>query len=123
MNKEYTISDSLELDIKNRFDKVVAHADCSLIDGTVEIKSLYVLQKFRDKGLDDVLLSKIVQYAAEKNAHQIRVYCGPEPFCPDGQIPLDDEIKWYSAHGFFHNHTVFGVVPCMVKPLSHRSVV
>ena len=117
MDEKLVVSDSLELNIKNRLNKIVAHADCSLIDGTVEIKSLYVLQKFRKSGLNDVLLSQILEYAADNAAHKIVAYCGPEPYCPDGQVPLDEEIHWYSEHGFLNDHNVLGVVPCMIKTL------
>lgn len=108
------ISDSLELDIKNR-NKVVAHADCSLIENVIQIKSLYVLKKFRNKGLDEILINRILEYAAENNAAQIRIYCGPEPFCEDGQIPLEQEKSWYRSHGFLD---VCGIAPCMVKNLN-----
>lgn len=110
------IANTLELEIRNH-EKVVAHTGCLFINGVVQIKDLFVMEKYRDRGFDEVLLSEVLEYAVKKSAKQIVMYCGPEPFCEDGQIPLEQEILWYESHGFVHDHDVFGVVPCMIKVL------
>ena len=97
--------------------KIIAHASCNFANNEVQIRDLYVLHKFRGKGLGDLLLSKVLDYAAERNASKVIAYCGAEPFCAGGQIPLDLEVSWYEEHGFYHDHDVMGVTPCMVKEL------
>ena len=103
--------------------KIVAHVSCNYSNEKIQIQDLYVLKKYRKKGLGDVLLSKVFEYAAEKKAQTIVAYCGPEPFCEDAQIPLNEEIDFYESHGFVHDHNVMGVTPCMVKTLSREVVV
>ena len=75
--------------------KIVAHVSCNYSNEKIQIQDLYVLKKYRKKGLGDVLLSKVFEYAAEKKAQTIVAYCGPEPFCEDAQIPLEEEIDFY----------------------------
>lgn len=103
--------------------KIVAHVSCNYSDEKIQIRDLYVLEKYRKTGLGEVLLSKVFEYAAEKKAQTIVAYCGPEPFCEDAQIPLEEEIAFYISHGFVHDHNVMGVTPCMVKTLSKAVVV
>ena len=97
--------------------KIVAHVSCNYSDKKIQIRDLYVLKKYRKTGLGDVLLSKVFEYAAEKKAQTIVAYCGPEPFCEDAQIPLNEEIAFYISPGFVHDHNVMGVTPCMVREL------
>lgn len=97
--------------------KIVAHVSCNYSDEKIQIRDLYVLEKYRKTGLGEVLLSKVFEYAAEKKAQTIVAYCGPEPFCEDAQIPLEEEIAFYVSHGFVHDHNVMGVTPCMVREL------
>ncbi len=106
-----------------RGKKVIAHTSCNYAKGEIYIKALYVLKKFRGKGLEEVLLAKVLDYAAEQKAERIIAYCGAEPFCEDGQIPMDQEVSWYEDHGFVHDHNVMGVTPCMVKELMREAVI
>ena len=101
-----------------RGKKVIAHASCNFANNEVQIRDLYVLHKFRGKGLGELLLSKVLDYAKERNASRVIAYCGAEPFCAGGQIPLEREVSWYEDHGFYHDHDVLGVTPCMVKDLT-----
>jgi GNAT superfamily N-acetyltransferase len=98
--------------------KVVAHVSCNHYSGNIQIRDLYVLKKFRGFGLGEVLLSKVIDYASEVDAHTIIAYCGAEPFCEDGQIPMDQEVAWYKQHGFVHDHDVMGATPCMIKTVT-----
>ena len=115
-------SNSYEVQIRQG-RKIIAHMSCNYSNEKIQIQDLYVLKKYRKKGLGDVLLSKVFEYAAEKKAQTIVAYCGPEPFCEDAQIPLDEEIDFYMSHGFVHDHNVMGVTPCMVKTLSKEVLV
>ena len=101
--------------------KIIAHTSCHFVSDEVQIRDLYVLQDYRGKGLGEVLLARVLDYAAEQNASRIVVHCGPEPFCEDGQIPLEQEIAWYEDHGFIHDQDVFGVVPRMVKAIAKEA--
>jgi GNAT superfamily N-acetyltransferase len=114
--KEIQTNNTLDVSIKH-CGKVVAHLCCSHVNDEIHIRDLFVLRKFRNKGLGDVLLLKVQEYGAEKQAARIVSYCGAEPFCEDGQMPLEHEITWYKNHGFSHDHDVMGITPCMVKPL------
>ena len=96
--------------------KIIGHMSCSFRSEEVYIRDLYVLPKHRNKGLEEILLSKALDYATENNAKQTIIYCGAEPFCEDGQISLDQEVSWYERHGFNHDHDVMGIAPCMVRP-------
>ena len=114
--REIETANTYEVQIRNGL-KVIAHMSCSLINEEIYIRDLYVLRHYRGKGLGEVLLTKVLDYAAENNAKQIISYCGAEPFCKDGQIPIEQEVSWYKDHGFNHHHNVMGVTPCMVKQL------
>ena len=116
MLKEIETSNTYEVQIRNG-DKVVAHVGCSFTNGGIYIRDLFVLRDFRGKGLEEVLLTKVLDYAATQKAKKVVSYCGAEPFCEDGQIPIEQEILWYENHGFSHHHNVMGVTPCMVKEL------
>lgn len=97
--------------------KVIAHASCNYVNNYIQIRDLYVMQRFRGKGLGELLLTKVMDYASEQQVDKIIVYCGAEPFCEDGQIPMDQEISWYEDHGFIHDHDVMGATPCMIREL------
>lgn len=111
---ENQTKDSLEIAVKKR-NQVVAHMGCSYIGDLIMIQDLFVRKRYRHKGIEELLISKVNEYAKEKQATAIKVYCGPEPFCPDGQISLEQEISFYQQHGFSIDHYVHGVTPCMVK--------
>ena len=110
------ISNQLEVEIK-KFGKTIAHTGCFFCNGTVQIRDLFVREKYRNKGLADVLMMKVQEYADQKKAEKIIAYCGPEPMCVDKSLPLEDEMEWYKSQGFIHDHDVYGVVPCMIKAL------
>lgn len=118
---EYKSTRTYELQIQ-KGKKTIAHASCNFANNEVQIRALYVLHKFRGKGLGEVLLSKVLDYAAERNASRVIAYCGAEPFCEGGQIPMDQEVSWYENHGFYHDHDVMGVTPCMVRALEQAVV-
>ena len=115
--QETETKNTLEIKIQHS-NKVVGHTSCSYVNGEILLKDLYVLEKFRGQGLDEILLCKVQDYATSKNAKRITAYCGPEPFCEDGQIPLAQEVSWYEDHGFIRHHDVMGIVPCMIKELT-----
>ena len=114
--KNNILSDFFELQIRQS-RKIIGHVSCSLINGEIVIKDLYVLKRYRGRGFGDVLLYKVNNFAKEKLAAKIVAYCGAEPFCEDGQVPLNEEKQWYENHGFLHDHDVMGVTPCMIKLL------
>ena len=116
--KETKSQNFYEVQIR-RGRKVIAHTSCHFSNDEIQIRDLYVLKKFRGNGLGEVLLAKIFDYATEKQAARITAYCGAEPFCADGQIPLEEEIAWYQDHGFNRHHDVMGVTPCMVKDFTY----
>ena len=109
-------SNSYEVQIRQG-RKIIAHMSCSHTNGEVKIRDLYVLPKYRGKGLGEVLLAKCLDYATEQQAQRIISFCGAEPFCEGGQLPLQQEVSWYKEHGFIHDHNVMGVTPCMVREL------
>ena len=119
--KEIKTFNSYEVQIRQG-RKIVAHLGCSIANGDVQIRDLYVLPKYRGKGLGEVLLAKCMDYAAERNAKRIISFCGAEPFCEGGQLPLEQEVSWYKDHGFAHDHDVMGVTPCMVRELKQQEV-
>lgn len=117
--KETKLQNFYEVKIRQG-KKVIAHTNCNFFGNEIQIRDLYVCKEFRGKGFGEVLLARVLDYAAEQSAARIVSYCGPEPFCEDGQIPLDQEIAWYEEHGFVHDHDVMGVTPCMVKDLQRE---
>jgi len=110
------VNNTLELEIK-RFGNIIAHASCFYGNDTVQIKDLFVREKFRNKGFDELLLEQIHEYAKERAAKKVVMYAGIEPFCPDPQIPLEEEMTFFKKHGYVHDHNVCGVVPCLIKTL------
>ena len=119
--KEIKNSNSYEVQIRQG-RKIVAHMGCSHANEEVQIRDLYVLPKYRGKGLGEVLLAKCMDYAAEQKAKRIISFCGAEPFCEGGQLPLEQEVSWYKDHGFIHDHNVMGVTPCMIRELKRQEV-
>lgn len=98
-------------------EEVIGYASCNLFGKVLQIRSLFVINRFRGRGIGEVLLSKVLDYAREQAATRIVAYCGAEPFCEGGQIPIDQEQSWYEVHGFVHDHNVMGVTPCMIKDI------
>ena len=116
--KEIRYGNSCEISIRHRRN-IIAYTNCSVVKGEIHIKSLYVRKAFRGKGLSEVLLARVLDFADEQKADRIISYCGAEPFCQDGQIPLDQEVAWYEDHGFTCDHMVFGATPCMIRELNY----
>ena len=73
--REIETANTYEVQIRNGL-KVIAHMSCSLINEEIYIRDLYVLRHYRGKGLGEVLLTKVLDYATENNAKQIISYCG-----------------------------------------------
>ena len=115
---ERKCGNSCEIQIR-RGRKIVAYTSCFHANGTIHIKSLFVQKAFRGRGFSEVLLARVMDYATEQNAARIISYCGAEPFCEGGQIPMDQEVTWYEDHGFVHDHDVMGATPCMVRELNY----
>ena len=109
-------TDMYDIEIKS-YNKVVAHMGCSVVKDTVNVKDLWVRKLFRNKGIEELLMEKLIAFARDKKAHYIVTYCGPEPMNPDGNIPIETEIKFYENHGFKLDHYVFDIVPCMIKTM------
>lgn len=122
MEQIYTVSsdnrliDHLELSLKIR-DDLIGHCSCSFYPTCkeIEIHDLYVIAAHRKKRFMDLLLENVFQFAKEHDAASIRAYCGPEPLCPGGQIPLAEEMDFYTGYGFKHISDVCGVIPCMIR--------
>jgi GNAT superfamily N-acetyltransferase len=117
--KETKLQNFYEVKIRHG-KKVIAHTSCNFFNGEIRIRDLYVRKEFRGKGFGELLLARVLDYAVEQDAIRIVSYCGPEPFCEDGQIPLDQEVSWYKDHGFIHDHYVMGVTPCMIRELTQE---
>ena len=100
--------------------KIIALMSCNFANHEVQIRDLYVLPKYRNKGLGEVLLAQCLDYAVDLKAERIVSYCGAEPFCNGGQLPLEQEVSWYKDHGFIHDHNVLGITPCMVRELTKK---
>ena len=113
------IANALEVEIE-RDGYIVAHMGCFFANGEVQIKDLFVCEKFRGIGLDNLLMEQVHEYAHEKNARTIKAFCGPEPFCEDAQVSMSEEVAWYKTQGFIHDHDVCGVVPVMIKTLQPK---
>ena len=103
--------------------KIVAHASCIFANCDIQIRDLYVLKKYRGNGLGELLLSGVLDYAAEQKAQRIIAYCGAEPFCEGGQLPMEQEVAWYEDHGFIVDHLVMGATPCVVRQLVREAAV
>lgn len=83
----------------------------------VIITDLFVNEAYRDTAFMEVLLTEIEHYAAQQQARTIKVFCGSEPMCPDGQIPLEDEVEFYKQNGFQVKGYVYDIVPILVKTI------
>ena len=100
-----------------KFNKTVAHASCSVANDTIQIRDLFVEERYRNNGIEEYLLSEVNEYAKEKQAKQIIAYLGAEPMCKSGQVKLPEEQQFYENNGFIQSHLVGNVIPCMVKAL------
>ena len=94
-------SDFYEVEIKC-LNKVIAHMSCSAVKDTLNV---------------ELLMEKLLDFAKDKKVKNIVTYCGSEPFCPDGQVSMDEEVNFFENHGFKLDHHVFGLVPCMIKTI------
>lgn len=106
-------SNTLDLELYDN-DTLAGHASCLYYDGIVQIRDLFIQKAYLGRGLDEKLLLQIHEYAHEKNAKKIVVYCGPEPFS-DNCMPVEEEVKWYEQQGYVLDHRLYGIVPCMIK--------
>ena len=104
---------TFELELK-KWNKLVAHVRCSCINGCVEIKELFVQKKFKEKGIEQYLMSKVDEFAEENSANQIIKYLTIEPWS-DSKTDLDKERTFYEANGYSQSHLVRNVIPCLVK--------
>ena len=109
-------SDFYEVEIKC-LNKVIAHMSCSAVKDTLNVRDLWVRKLFRNKGVEELLMEKLFDFAKDKKVKNIVTYCGSEPFCPDGQVSMDEEVNFFEDHGFKLDHHVFGLVPCMIKTM------
>lgn len=119
--KENEITNTYEIHMC-RNNELAAHMRCSHVHENIVIKDLFVIKKYRGIGLEQMLLDKAFMFASKKKATKIITYCGAEPFCKDGQIPLEQEVALYESNGFILHHKVMGVTPCMVKQLTELVV-
>lgn len=117
---DFELPSTYDVDIEDNRHNVVGHLSCSHVQNITTIKSLYVANNYRSKGLMEMLVGKAEEYAKEQQAISIIAFCGPEPFSKDGQIPLDKEIAFYEKHGFVLDHYVMGVTPLMEKQLQQE---
>lgn len=100
----------------------IGYASCLFFSNLkkVQISSFYVLKQFQDIGVEDKLLQEILEYAKLNSASTIIAYPGPEPYCPTAWKPIDVQTAWYEQKGFYLDHKVNGVIPCMIKELSQE---
>lgn len=105
-----------EVELK-KLNKTVAHASCSVVNDSIQIRDLFVEERYRNNGIEEYLLSEVNEYAKEKKAKQIITYLGAEPFSESGQMSLSEERRLYENNGFVQSHLVGNVIPCMVKTL------
>ncbi len=101
---------------KTHRGNVIAHVAASNVGDIVQIRDLFALEKYRGIGIEAELLDKVVSYATKRKAGKIVAYCGAEPFCPDGQIPLEQEMAFYQENVFRHVRDVYST-PVMEKCL------
>lgn len=107
-------SSFLEVKVKDRSGKIAAYLQCSCVNGEVKIKSLFSEAKYRNRGLEESLMQRAIDFANRKKAASIIAYPGAEPYCRSGQMPKSKEIKFYQEQGFHIDHYIMGS-PCMVK--------
>lgn len=105
-----------EVELK-KLNKTVAHASCSVVNDSIQIRDLFVEERYRNNGIEEYLLAEVNEYAKEKQAKQIITYLGAEPMCKSGQMRLPEEKQFYENNGFIQSHLVGNVIPCMVKTL------
>ena len=86
----------------------------------VQVCGFYVVKPFQNMGIEEKLLEEIYDYADLNGAESIIAYPGPEPYCPTEWKPMDVQTAWYEDKGFKIDHMINGVVPCMIKDLSHE---
>lgn len=101
---------------KTFLGSVIGHVSASAVGGNVQIRDLFVREKFRNMGIESVLLNKVLAYATKQKAKKIIAYCGAEPFSPDGQIPLEQEMAFYQENGFHYVRDIYAT-PVMEKCL------
>lgn len=95
---------------------VIGHVSASAVGDNIQVRDLFVREKYRNKGIESELLNKVLSYAAKRKAKKIVVYCGAEPFSPDGQIPLEQEMAFYQENGFHYVRDIYAT-PVMEKCL------
>ena len=100
----------------------IGYASCLFFQNIrkVQISGFYVVKSFQDMGIEEKLMEEIYEYADLNGAESIIAYPGPEPYCPTEWKPMDAQTAWYEAQGFQIDHMVNGVVPCMIKDLTHE---
>ena len=69
-------SDFYEVEIKC-LNKVIAHMSCSAVKDTLNVRDLWVRKLFRNKGVEELLMEKLFDFAKDKkvkyniNIHKI----------------------------------------------------
>lgn len=111
----------LELSFKIANQRI-GYASCLYFENQkqLQISGFYVIKPFQDIGIEEKLMDEIHDYAALNRAQSIVAYPGPEPYCPTQWKAMDAQTAWYEAQGFHIDYMVNGVVPCMIKDLSHE---
>lgn len=114
--REKEANSVLEVEVKDQKGKIAAYLQCSCVGSEIHIKSLFSEAKYRNRGLEESLMQRALEFADRKKAVAIKAYPGAEPYCKSGQMPKSKEIKFYKQQGFKIDHYVLGS-PCMVKTL------
>lgn len=119
VNCERILSDN---DMELKFmvgDKCVGFASCFCWEEErrTQINSLFVIENFRNIGIEEQLFQEIEEFANMKHCKTISAYPGAEPYCPGGWLPLKDEKSLYEKNGYEQVGLVCNATPRMVKTL------
>lgn len=108
-------SGTMEIELK-KFNRVVAHTRCNCYEDYMQIVDLFVVEKYKGKGMEQYLMTKVIEHAKSSKVRCIRAYLGAEPF-NDCKTDIENEKRFYEDNGFKFSHLVLNTTPCMVKVL------
>lgn len=84
-------------------------------DNSVQIRSLFVTQQKNRSSFLNQLLQETEEFAQKKSALSIAAFPGPEPFCSEPWIPLEEEIAFYVANDYEQATTALLNSPKLIK--------
>lgn len=86
--------DTMKISVAKRNDEYIGYCISTTIDGTGEIQSLHVDEKYRGNGIGKKLVDKHIEWMNEKHCKVIGVTVSQEN---------ESTIRFYSKFGFFPN--------------------